>query len=202
MIYQGQEQHLDGPGSPENREAIWLSEYNTDAELYKLIGKLNAIRKHAYRLDNHYPDVETYPIFEGGSELGFRKGIEGRQVVMLLSTQGTNSSAYNLSMPVSFTGGTVVTEILNCVNYTVNTQSELVVPMDKGEPRVFFPADLMPGSGLCGLPVANVTYAALRTQGAAAAEAALSLGIKTDAASSALLSLGLSVVAGLIVGMW
>lgn len=53
MIYQGQEQHLDGAGSPENREALWLSGYDTSAPLYKLITKLNKIRKHAYNLDNN-----------------------------------------------------------------------------------------------------------------------------------------------------
>jgi hypothetical protein len=176
MIYQGQEQHLDGAGTPEQREAIWLSGYNTDAELYKLIAKLNAIRHHAYKLDHNYVNLETYPIFRGGSELGFRKGVEGRQVVMLLSTQGENSTAYDLSMPVSYNGGTTVMDVLSCANYTVNDQSELVVPMDKGEPRVFFPTSLMPGSGLCGYTSSNISFVELKTKGAAAA---MSLGNKT-----------------------
>ncbi|PWY91510.1 alpha-amylase [Aspergillus sclerotioniger CBS 115572] len=204
IVYQGQEHHLDGGYSPVNREAIWLTEYKTDAELYKLISKLNAIRKHAARLDPQYVNMQTYTVFEGGSELGFRKGVDGRQVIMLLSTQGTEGGPYNLSMPVSFTGGTVATEVLNCVNYTVNELSELVVPMDKGEPRVFFPAELMPGSGLCGFPVSNVSYATLKTKAASTkAAAAASLGVKTmgNIAYSALFSLGLSVVASVVVGV-
>ncbi|RAL02188.1 alpha-amylase [Aspergillus ibericus CBS 121593] len=203
IIYQGQEQHLDGGYSPVNREAIWLTEYNTDADLYKLITKLNLIRKHAARLDPHYVDVQTTTVFEGGSELGFRKGVDGRQVIMLLSSQGANGGSYNLSMPVSFTGGTVATEVLNCVNYTVNDLSELVVPMDKGEPRVFFPADLMPGSGLCGFPVSNVSYATLKTKAASkAAAVAASGGIPTtgNVASSALFSLGVAAMASLVLG--
>ncbi|KAE8382485.1 glycoside hydrolase superfamily [Aspergillus bertholletiae] len=188
MIYQGQEQHLDGPGTPDNREAIWLSKYNTDAELYKLVAKLNAIRKHAYKLDPNYVNLQTYPIYRGGSELAFRKGVEGRQVVMLLSNQGTNSSAYDLNIPVSYNGGTEIVDILNCVNYTVDAQSLLVVPMDKGEPRVFFPTSLMQGSGLCGYPLSNVSFVELKTKGAAAA--AMSLGAQTtgSAAHGVLLS--------------
>ncbi|KAE8353176.1 glycoside hydrolase superfamily [Aspergillus coremiiformis] len=179
MIYQGQEQHLNGPGTPTNREALWLTAYNPDATLYQLIATLNAIRRHAYRLDPNYVNLETYPIFRGGSELGFRKGVEGRQVVMLLSTQGTQSGAYNLTMPVSFNGGMEVIDVLNCVNYTVNQQSELIVPMERGEPRVFFPTSLMPGSGLCGYPSANnVSFVELRIKSAAAA---LSRGAQTPA---------------------
>ncbi|KAB8230364.1 alpha-amylase [Aspergillus alliaceus] len=189
MVYQGQEQHLDGPGTPDNREAIWLTGYNTDAELYKLIAKLNTIRKHAYKLDPGYISLQTYPIFRGGSELGFRKGVEGRQVIMLLSTQGSNSSAYNLTMPVSFNGGTEITDVLNCVNYTVNQQSELVVPMDKGEPRVFFPTGLMPGSGLCGWPAENVSFVELKTKAAAAVSAAAA-----TRAGGVVVVVGLSVI--------
>ncbi|KAE8155105.1 glycoside hydrolase superfamily [Aspergillus avenaceus] len=172
MIYQGQEQHLKGGGPPLCREAIWLSNYDTNSELYKLIAKLNAIRKHIYRLDPDYFSMQTYPVFRGGSELGFRKGIEGRQLLSLLSTQGSKSSAYNLTMPVSFLGGTVVTDILNCVNYTVNARSELTISMDKGEPRVLFPAEMMPGSGLCDYPVVNVSFAELKIESASAAVSA------------------------------
>ncbi|KAB8220203.1 glycoside hydrolase superfamily [Aspergillus novoparasiticus] len=198
MIYQGQEQHLDGPGTPDNREAIWLTKYNTDAELYKLITKLNTIRKHAYKLDPNYVSLQTYPIFRGGSELGFRKGVEGRQVVMLLSTQGSNSSAYNLTMPVSFNGGVQVMDVLNCVNYTVNQQSELIVPMDKGEPRVFFPASLMPGSGLCGYTTANVSFVDLKTKGAAAA---ISLGAKTTSTAAHGVLLSVSILLSSLVAV-
>ncbi|KAH2004592.1 hypothetical protein KXV97_004921 [Aspergillus fumigatus] len=166
IIYQGQEQHFNGAyyANNSNREAVWLSGYNTDAELYKLAAKLNRLRKHVYNLDNNYLDIETYPIYQGSSELAFRKGVEGRQTIMLLSTQGANQKEpYDLYMPVSFNPGVVAMDVLNCVNYTVNRAGQLVVPMDKGEPRVFFPANLMPGSGLCGFSDTNISYVELKT---------------------------------------
>lgn len=163
MIYQGQEQHLNGVYNPWNREAIWLTGYKNDTVLYKLIAKLNGIRKHAYTLDPDYVDVQTHSIFTGDSELAFSKGVEGRQVIMLLSNHGTQGKPYTLTLPVSYNAGTAVTDVLNCKAYSVNEIGELTVDMDQGEPRVFFPTKLMNGSGLCGYSSKNISYADLMT---------------------------------------
>ncbi|KAL2013069.1 hypothetical protein VTN00DRAFT_594 [Thermoascus crustaceus] len=150
MIYQGQEQHFDGDSeNGHNREALWLSKYDTSAPLYKLIATLNAIRRHSIRIDPTYIDSKSYPIYTGSSEVVVRKG--QRQTIMVLSTQGEKSGDYNLSLPVTYELGTVAMDVLNCVNYTVDSSTgNLVVPMSKGEPRVLFPLDQMDGSGLCG----------------------------------------------------
>ncbi|KGO74133.1 Alpha-amylase, fungi [Penicillium italicum] len=163
LIYQGQEQHLSGNSVPVNREAIWLTKYDTNAELYQLITKLNRIRNHAAHLSPDYFDDSTHTIFQGGSELGFMKGVQGRQVVMVLSTQSSASGAYQIDMPVSYNAGTPVTDVLNCKNYTVDNQGVLQVEMDKGEPRVFYPTKLMGGMGLCGHALSNVSLTMLRT---------------------------------------
>ncbi|KAJ5436816.1 Alpha-amylase [Penicillium cf. griseofulvum] len=163
MIYQGQEQHLDGNSVPKNREAIWLTNYDTDAELYKLIAKLNRLRKQAALLGADYFEDDTHTIYQGGSELAFTKGVQGRQIVMVLSSQNSASTAYKLDLAVSFNAGTKVTEILGCNNYTVDNAGVLSVPMDKGEPRVYFPTNYMEGSGLCGYSSANVSLAMLKT---------------------------------------
>ncbi|KAL4862852.1 hypothetical protein BDV12DRAFT_206909 [Aspergillus spectabilis] len=196
MIYQGQEQHLDGPGTPKNREAIWLSKYKTDAALYTLLTKLNAIRKHAYKLGTDYLDARTVPVFRGNGELAFRKGVEGRQVIMVLSTQGsTQAKSYPITIPVAYNAGIKVTEVLHCVNYTVANNGELIVPMEKGEPRVFFPTDLMEGSGLCGYSSKNITLTELKT-GQAPTETSTSLGSRTLMVGDAALVVLLSIVAG------
>lgn len=54
IIYAGQEQHYSGGSDPSNREATWLSGYNEDSELYKLIAKANAIRSWAIFKDINY----------------------------------------------------------------------------------------------------------------------------------------------------
>ncbi|KAL2846172.1 glycoside hydrolase superfamily [Aspergillus pseudoustus] len=164
MIYQGQEQHLAGGGTPSNREAIWLSGYKTDAPLYTLLATLNALRKHITNLGADYLDSATVPVYRDDGAIAFRKGVEGRHVVMLLSTQSSSqASAFTLPLKVAYNAGTQVTEVLACYNQTVANNGELVVTMERGEPRVFFPSDLMEGSGLCGWPKKNVTLAELKT---------------------------------------
>ena len=165
MIYQGQEQHLKGDGVPHNREAIWLSKYDTEAELYKLIAKLNRIRNHAGYLGSDYFEDATHPIYQGSSELAFTKGVQGRQVVMVLSNQPSTSGRYALDLAVSYNAGTELMDVLNCNNYTVDNQGVLRVDMDKGEPRVFFPRKYMEGSGLCGYSNSNMTLEMLKTKG-------------------------------------
>lgn len=54
IIYAGQEQHYNGGSDPYNREAVWLSKYDTDSPLYKLIAKGNAIRSRAIYQDDGY----------------------------------------------------------------------------------------------------------------------------------------------------
>lgn len=54
IIYAGQEQHYDGGADPANREAVWLSGYDTSVALYKLIAKGNAIRSHAISKNSGY----------------------------------------------------------------------------------------------------------------------------------------------------
>jgi alpha-amylase len=141
---------------------MWLTDYDTDAVLYKLIAKLNAIRKHAYNIDNDYVTTPTRSVFVGGSELAFIKGVEGMQVLILLSNQGSSARPYGLSLPLSYNAGTEVTEILNCKNYTLDNQGEFIIDMNAGEPRVFFPTEYMEGSGLCGYSNGNVSLAFLK----------------------------------------
>jgi alpha-amylase len=54
IIYAGQEQHYNGGNDPDNREATWLSGYNTSAELYQFIASANAIRTQAISKDSGY----------------------------------------------------------------------------------------------------------------------------------------------------
>lgn len=163
MVYQGQEQHLKGSATPTNREAIWLTHYKTDSVLYKLIANLNAIRKHAFMMDQDYVVTPSRPVYQGGSELVLVKGVEGLQVLTVLSNQGTQGKPYDMTLPFSYNAGTELIEVLNCKVYTVNNHGELTVKMDKGEPRVFYPTKLMDGSGLCGYKLSNVTLSEIKT---------------------------------------
>ncbi|OAX80092.1 hypothetical protein ACJ72_05585 [Emergomyces africanus] len=150
LFYQGQEQHFSGGDPPSNREALWTSNYDTKSPLYQLTATLNKIRAHAIRVDSKYLVSKSYPIYTDGSTIAIRKGAEGHHVTTVYSNQGEKGGDWRLDLRITYTPGTVVTELLSCRNYTVDWQGTIGVQMSKGLPRVLFPAHQLDGSGLCG----------------------------------------------------
>ena len=168
-IYQGQEQHFTGSGIPTNRKALWPSNYNTHAPLYRLTQTLNRIRQHAAQIDAAYIATKSYPLYSDKNVIVLRKGKDNRQVITVLSTQGSNTDKFVLTLPSTYGPDFVATDVLHCVNYTTDLRSEMRLVMEKGLPRVLYPADLMPGSGLCGYPRSNVSWVELTTGGSSVA---------------------------------
>ncbi|KAK3677473.1 hypothetical protein LTR37_021528 [Vermiconidia calcicola] len=151
IIYAGQEQHYDATGStdgnePYNREALWLSGYNTNAPLYKLVKKLNHARKLAIEDDTSYLRYQNWPIYTDTTTLAMRKG----RMVTVLSNKGHNGAAYKQSIPAGYKSGLKVTELLTCRTVTADDSGSIEVPMAGGLPRVYYPTSRLAGSGLCG----------------------------------------------------
>ena len=150
IIYEGQEQHYSAVGSsdgndPYNREAIWLSGYNTKASLYQLVKTLNQARKQAIKDDSSYLTYQNWPIYTDTTTLAVRKG----KMVTVLSNKGADGDAYKQSIPAGYSSGTKVTELLTCAPLTADSKGNIVVPMAKGLPRVYYPTSGLIGSGLC-----------------------------------------------------
>ncbi|KAL4777366.1 glycoside hydrolase superfamily [Aspergillus nidulans var. acristatus] len=150
VVYQGQEQHMKGQYAPYNREPLWKTSYNTNGSLYKTTSTLNKLRNHAIRLDKHYVSSHSEELYLDGSTYVTRKGTEGSQIVSVFSNQGSQGGPYNLSIPRAYKPGTEVIEVLGCKRVTADNEGQIVVKMDKGEPKAFFPVKKMNGSGLCG----------------------------------------------------
>ena len=153
IIYEGQEQHYSalggsstGGNDPYNREAVWFSDYDTKAPLYKLITTLNKARKHAISDDSSYLAYQNWPIYTDTSTLAVRKG----KMVSVLSNKGADGAAYTQSIPAGYAHGTKVTEIHTCDTLTADKDGHIVVPMAKGHPRVYYPTSRLSGSGICG----------------------------------------------------
>lgn len=154
IIYEGQEQHYNaegGSGVPYNREAVWLSGYNTEATLYELTASLNAIRNHALYVDGTYLTYNNYVIYSDTSTIAMRKGDAGYQVITVLSNLGASGSNYTLDLSnTGWDAGTDVMEMLTCEPLVVSDDGTLPVPMGLGQPRVYYPTDNLDCSGLCG----------------------------------------------------
>lgn len=167
IIYEGQEQHLNGGGVPNNREAIWLSGYSTSAVLYTHIKALNQIRSQAIKQNSAYVTTQAAVTYSDSSTIVTRKGSTGSQIVGVFSNKGANGNSYTLTLPssdTSFTSNEQVVEVLSCTAYTTDSSGNLAVAMSGGLPRVFYSRSSLNGSGICpNLGKISVTCVVLRS---------------------------------------
>ncbi|EGP92563.1 unnamed protein product [Zymoseptoria tritici ST99CH_3D7] len=148
IIYQGQEQHynaLGGSSTPFNREALWLSGYNKDAELYKHVKTMNAIRKNAISDDSSYLSYQNNAVWSDSNNIAMRKG----SMLAVLTNSGSGAGNTTLSIPAGYEDGVQVTELLTCTTAT-SSDGNLSVPMSGGAPRIYYPSVGIAGAGLCG----------------------------------------------------
>ncbi|CAF9913351.1 MAG: hypothetical protein GOMPHAMPRED_007867 [Gomphillus americanus] len=151
IVYQGQEQHYSGGADPANREALWLSGYNTSSALYTFIRQINTLRNTAVARDKGYTTYKAWPIHTDNSTIALRKGSDGKAMISVFSNLGVKGQPYTLN--ISQTGyypGSVVVEILSCHKYTVSQNGTLAVDMGAGALGVFYPLIQLSGSGICG----------------------------------------------------
>jgi hypothetical protein len=149
-VYQGQEQHYDGGDNPLNREAIWLSGFNTGTPMYEITAALNRIRNHAILVDPDYITYPNQPMFTDDNTLAMMKGHLGKQVLTVLSNKGADSAPYDVSLPVGFSPGEEVIDLIGCQRYNVSGIGELNFQITHGLPMVFYGTNNMAGVKLCG----------------------------------------------------
>ncbi|KAK7190365.1 hypothetical protein DPSP01_011555 [Paraphaeosphaeria sporulosa] len=155
IVYQGQEQHLNGGTDPFNREAIWLSGYNTDAELYKFIKQLNAIRKlaisKASSIVTSFLTSKATVVYYDAHNVAFSKGPAGARVLTVINNNGAKAGNYTLSIPRSgYTPRTEVVELFTCTRMTIGRSGNLAVTVVEGKPVVMYSYSLLRGTGWCG----------------------------------------------------
>ncbi|EAQ92507.1 hypothetical protein CHGG_00742 [Chaetomium globosum CBS 148.51] len=151
IIYQGQEQHYSGSGTPQNREALWSSGYSETAELYTWIAKLNQIRSQAISQDDGYLSYKSNPIYSDSHTIAMRKGQPGAQVVGVFTNVGTFSSA-EATLPSSATGfeaGQALVDVMGCTEHTTDSGGGIAVTLASGLPVVLYPKARLSGSGVC-----------------------------------------------------
>ncbi|KAF8311727.1 glycoside hydrolase family 13 protein [Clavulina sp. PMI_390] len=157
IIYSGQEQHYNGGNDPYNREAIWLSGYNTSSELYIYITLMNKIRKLAIaKAPISFTVWQSMIIYSDDHHVAVRKGDTGAQIVAVYNNFGsTVTSTYTRSLTSTYYGaGTVVMELLGCTTVTVDSSGNLLATFNPsgqtpGLPLIYFPKSLLSGSGIC-----------------------------------------------------
>lgn len=148
ILYQGQKQHyasLGGSEDPYNREALWLSGYDTNAELYQFVRTLNALRKVALADDQGFLQYQYWPIYTDTTTIATKKG----GLVAVLSNKGENGDAYTQVFPAGYSAGEEVVEVLTCDQLVADEEGRLTVDMRNGLPKVFYPQSGLTGTELC-----------------------------------------------------
>jgi alpha-amylase len=151
VVYQGQEQHYGGGATPMNREALWLSGYESNSTLYTFVTALNAFRK-AFSNNPSYLTSPAIPIYNSTNTLAFRKGNDTSAVITIINNDGLGGSSRNITLGSESTGfgaGEAVTEVVSCKNVTVDSSGNLDVNIKSGLPMVFYKAELLKGTTIC-----------------------------------------------------
>ncbi|KAL6238207.1 hypothetical protein BDW75DRAFT_237704 [Aspergillus navahoensis] len=152
IIYAGQEQHYSGKEDPANREAAWLSGFDTTSELYQFISKTNQIRTHAISQNETYLSYNNYAIYNEGNVLAMRKGHDGSQTITILTNAGADAGSSTLSVSkTGYAAGAAVIEVYTCKEIAVSDDGVVSVPMESGLPRVLYPKAKLEGSKICDL---------------------------------------------------
>lgn len=92
IVYYGTEQGYSGGEDPKNREDLWRSGYDTDAELYKFLAKLSAVRKDNKGL----PEDDHKHLLIEGDTYAFSRA-EGD--VIVVTTNGGQGSSKEVCVP-------------------------------------------------------------------------------------------------------
>lgn len=148
IVYQGQEQHFAGVGggnSPYNREALWLSGYDTSAPLYQHTATLNAARKLALNHDASYSTARTRVAYHDSQHIALAKG---DMWAVLTNVGGGSSDNYKLTVEGAQPGWWY-TDLLSCVVLVADESGNMAVPMAAGAPRVLYPTSALSGTKFC-----------------------------------------------------
>lgn len=151
IIYQGQEQKLTGGTVPANREAIWLTGFNTQSELYLWIAQINKFRNAAISINSGYASSQATSWTPDSKTIALQKGPSGYQTVSVFNNIGSSGSSYSASLASSNTGFSAsqqVVDVIGCTSYTTDSSGNLAFTMTS-VPKVFYRLDRLTGSGIC-----------------------------------------------------
>ncbi|KAJ7193425.1 glycoside hydrolase family 13 protein [Mycena pura] len=168
ILYYGQEQGYQGDGDPSNREALWLSGYETNKPLVAHVTALNAARKLAIARNASFLTGRAYWIPQPNlSSLMLAKP----PLLALLTNAGANASVQpTWNIPAGqYAPNTTLVDVLACVPVVLDGAGPggaTVVRAQAGRPQVLVPASMLrAGGGACPARAAGGSGAAAWVRG-------------------------------------
>nr|AOC97455.1 alpha-amylase [Flammulina velutipes] len=146
ILYYGQEQGYRGGNDPNNREAMWLSGFQTSGmPLVAHVQGLNKARKLAMSVNM---DFLTTPMKFLPQADPMALAISKPPMLALLTNAGQDANAdgeHSWNISGVFSANEEVEDVLTCTSLRMDGDGNLVVFSDGGMPRVLLPAS----SGSC-----------------------------------------------------
>ncbi|EIN03580.1 alpha-amylase [Punctularia strigosozonata HHB-11173 SS5] len=145
IVYYGQEQGFQGASDPDNREALWLSDYVDDPAqrpLLDQLGRLNAARKAAISAPG-YSFLESPMKFVSPPGEAPTIAISKPPLLALLTNLGNQSTVVYGLPDAGLGNNTAVIDILNCAQWRTGETGEIHVKREHGMPQVLMPASVL-----------------------------------------------------------
>ncbi|KAL6243114.1 hypothetical protein RBB50_010214 [Rhinocladiella similis] len=147
IIYYGFEQRLQGEKDPENRAPLWSSGYNTEAPLYQLLAKLNAIKNIARSSDtkSFFDEDLGHVLAVSNTTLACQRG---PLVIVVSKAQPDNdNNTTGIQLPRStFIEGTRLIDLIGCeATTTAGVDGSFTVLQETTMPQIWAPEELAGG---------------------------------------------------------
>ncbi|KAI9745458.1 MAG: hypothetical protein M1818_000992 [Claussenomyces sp. TS43310] len=156
ILYYGAEQAFATGGDPDNREALWLTKYDTSGELYKTIAAANIARnviadRATYTYWSGYWTWKSKVILTNDNIMVLRKGYD-YSVLAIVSNKGVGApemGPYAVG-DTNFNEGDVIVDVVGCTKMTVGQYGELNITVPAGgKPMVYIPAKWITNTTAC-----------------------------------------------------
>ncbi|KAF4310779.1 hypothetical protein GTA08_BOTSDO13705 [Botryosphaeria dothidea] len=152
ILYYGAEQAFSGGEDPGNREALWLSGYNTSAPLYQLVKKVNFARNAmvkgaTYTYWSPYWTHKTRFIYAEDDVVAVRKGYD-KSIVSVITNKASGSDdigPFEIG-DTNFHAQAQIVDVLTCNTKTTGDAGVFDTTVKDSEPQVWIPTSYFNGT--------------------------------------------------------
>ncbi|KAF8583476.1 glycoside hydrolase family 13 protein [Ramaria rubella] len=147
ILYYGQEQGYNGSTDPHNREALWLSGYETQNKpLVAHVTALNRARKAAIAASSSFLTTPMKILNANANSLSLSKP----PLLALLTNVGASSTSTWGVDNAGYSAGEELVEVLSCTVMKADGKGGVMARTETGQPMIILPGTALAGSGLCG----------------------------------------------------
>lgn len=138
IVYYGAEQGLTSGGDPWNREALWLTKYDTTGPLYNLLKACNVARnaianRATYDYWSPYWTWKTKVVLQNNDVVGVRKGYDTSVLTIVTNkgVGGTEMGPYTIG-DTNFVYGDTIVDLVGCGSMKVGQYGVVNITVPAG----------------------------------------------------------------------